>query len=55
MREADPRAWDGPVIEHIEQVMEYLKENMSISDDVQLLDPASEFEQEYRVVHRRIY
>ena len=48
MREADPRAWDGPVIEHIEQVMEYLKENMSISDDVQLLDPASEFEQEYR-------
>lgn len=48
MREADPRAWDGPVIEHIEQVMEYLEEIITTSDDVQLQDPASEFEQEYR-------
>lgn len=49
MREADPREWDGPVIERIEEVREYLEVKMQAHDDVQLLDPTTSLEGEYQV------
>ncbi len=46
MREADPRQWDGPVIERIEQVMTYLNVNLPANDDIHLVDPTTYLKQE---------
>lgn len=50
MLQEDPRQWDGPVVEKVEQVLGYLdSQRGSIMDDeVQLIAPTTDLEVEYR-------
>jgi len=50
MQQEDPRQWDGPVIEQVEQVLDYLdsERGAMVHDELQFLTPTVDLEAEYR-------